>query len=335
MFSKKIVAGAALLALAAAAQAGVNVYGALDLSFGSYKTPGGKSVTKVDSGNMMTSFIGFSGSEDLGGGLKAEFALESFIAPDTGSAAAVYNIAGGFWGRASNIALSGGFGKVAIGQYDNPFFTYGYTYNPFGSSMLFSPTMRHYYSLSLGNNNSGAALKMDTGWVNSLTYETPNMGGFVGVLQYSPKESSAAGAKDSFTLAGSYGAGPFSIGAAYATVGQAVAYGPEQKVFTLGASYDFTAAKLFGQYTSVNNDVANDQTVLQFGVSVPVSAQGSVLASWGQDKVKSNGGKDTIFSLGYDHFLSKRTDVYVGLTSEKATGKSNATSFAAGIKHAF
>ncbi len=355
MFAKKIVAAAALLAVAVAAQAGVNVYGTVDLAVGSFKIPGQKAVTEVRSGSMMTSFLGFSGSEDLGGGLKAEFALETFLAADTGGT--LTNNSNGFWGRASNIALSGGFGKVAIGQYDNPLFTYGYTYNPFGSSMTFSPTMRHYYGLGNGNNVTrigatygpagSAAYHADTGWVNSVTYETPNMGGFAAVLQWSAKESSAAGAKDSFTIGASYNAGPLSIAAAYASVGvgtavtfpapvgATTAYGPEQKVGTIGASYDFGVAKAFAQYTSVDNDVTADDTIFQLGVSVPVTAQGSIMASYGQDKIKNNGGKDTIFSLGYDHTLSKRTDVYIALTNEKVTSVKGATSAAVGIKHNF
>lgn len=344
MFAKKIVAAAALLAVAAGAQAGVNVYGTVDLAVGSFKTPGAKAITEVRSGSMMTSFLGFSGSEDLGGGLKAEFALETFLAADTGGTLA--NNSNGFWGRASNIALSGGFGKVAIGQYDNPLFTYGYTYNPFGSSMTFSPTMRHYYGLGNGNavhigGSYGpvptAAYHADTGWVNSVTYETPNLGGFAAVLQWSPKETNVAGAKDSFTVGASYNAGPLSIAAAYASVGAdaITTYGPEQKVGTIGASYDFGVVKAFAQYTSVNNDVTADDTIFQLGVSVPVSASGSIMASYGEDKIKNNGGKDKIFSLGYDHAISKRTDVYIAVTNEKVTNVKGATSGAVGIKHNF
>jgi predicted porin len=349
MFAKKIVAGAALLAVAAVAQADVKLYGSLDLSVGSFKNPGQKATTQVSSGNMMTSFIGFSGSEDLGGGLKAEFALESFLLPDTGNSSNVYNNAGGFWGRGSNIALSGGFGKVAIGQYDNALFTYGYTYNPFGSSMVFSPTMRHYYSLgALGNNGaqsgyapggtaSGAAIHADTGFVNSLTYETPVYSGFAGFLQWAPKESSTTGSKDSFTLGGSYNAGPLSVALAYASIGAAgpiATYGPIQKVTALGGSYDFGVAKAFAQYTAINNKTAADDKIWQLGASVPVTAAGSALVSYGQDKKSNNNGTDKIFSVGYDHNLSKRTDVYGALTNEKAGSKS-ATSFAVGIKHAF
>jgi predicted porin len=340
MFSKKIVAAAALLALTAGAQAGVTVYGAVDMSFGSFKPAGGKATTRVESGSMMTSFIGFSGSEDLGGGLKAEFALESFLAGDTGGT--LNNMAKGFWGRASNVALSGAFGKIAIGQYDNALFTSGYTYNPFGSSMMFSPTMRHYYGLGTGIAGGviPAALSFDTGWVNSLTYETPNMGGFTASLQWSPKESSTEGAKDSFTAAAAYNAGPLSLMAVFVNAGQtdtSTAYLYKQSVYSLNASYDFGVAKGFFQYTDVDTaDTAIlDYKLFQIGASVPVSEKGSVLVSYGQGKLDALDASDKIFSIGYDHFLSKRTDVYVALTNEKATDLSGATSFAVGIKHAF
>ena len=206
MFAKKnLVAAAALVAIAGAAQAQVKVYGSVEAAFGSYENAGGSRVTKVQSGDMMTSFIGISGSEDLGGGLKAEFALESFLAGDTGSN--LPNLAGGFWGRGSFVALSGGFGKVAVGQYDNPLFTSGYTYNPFGSSMSFSPTMRHFYYNQANVGQSVATTGFDTGFVNSITYESPAVQGFNATLQFSPKET---GTSNSYAASGSYNMGPLS-----------------------------------------------------------------------------------------------------------------------------
>jgi predicted porin len=342
MFAKKIVAGAAMLAAAVAAQAGVNVYGTVDLGLFSVlpaHEEGDKRNTHVASGTMTTSFLGFSGSEDLGGGLKAEFALETFLAADTGSSTATANKAGGFWSRASNIALSGSFGKVAIGQYDNAFFTYGLTYNPFGASMTMSPTMRHFYAL--GPVANGALLSFDTGWVNSITYETPNLSGFNANVQWSPKE--ATGGKDSLTIGGQYNAGPLSIGAAYAAAGFATAYDAKQKDFTLGVSYDFGVVKAFGQYTDVKSYVDATATkdftakIFQLGVSVPVSAQGAVLASYGEAKVKfeDGKGKNKVFSLAYDHALSKRTDAYVGLVNERQTELKSGTTFGVGLRHAF
>lgn len=346
MFAKKnLVAAAALLALAGAAQAQVKLYGMIDMSVGSFEDSHVKGddarVTAVESGKMMTSYFGISGSEDLGGGLKAEFALESFLAGDTG--ANVPNLSNGFWGRGSFLALSGGFGKVAIGQYDNPLFTYGYTYNPFGSSMAFSPTMRHYYGVA-GN---VLALGVDTGFINSVTYETPNMGGFMGTVQFAPKESSADGAENSYAVAGSYNAGPFSAALTYTKGGMTDAntsYLADQKIWALGSSYDFGVVKAFAQYTDVQTDaviglgdVDSDIKIWQLGVSVPLSDKASVMASYGKFKEKSDGlsYSDKVFSLGYNYMLSKRTDVYGVFTNNQTTSLESGQTFAVGIRHNF
>ncbi|MBT9610167.1 MAG: porin [Aquabacterium sp.] len=123
--NKKLVAVAALTLVSglAHAQSQLKVYGYLESAIGSFKPVGEQSVTKVQSGDMMTSFLGFAGTEDLGGGLKAEFALETFIGVDNG--ANIQNQAGQYWSRTSHVALSGGFGKIAPGQYDTPLFTAG------------------------------------------------------------------------------------------------------------------------------------------------------------------------------------------------------------------
>ncbi|MBA4109736.1 MAG: hypothetical protein C0487_09100 [Leptothrix sp. (in: Bacteria)] len=368
MFAKKnLVAAAALMALVGAAQADVKVYGSVEAGFGSYENAhvkGGASTrtTQVSSGNMMTSFIGFSGSEDLGGGLKAEFALESFLAPDTGSN--LPNLANGFWGRGSFVALNGGFGKLALGQYDNPLFTSGYTYNPFGSSMAFSPTMRHLYSggsIAATPLPGFAAVGFDTGFVNSITYETPNLNGFSAIAQFSPKETSSAvaDAQNSYSVGVTYAAGPFGASLTYVKGGQGLntAYLADQKVVDFGTSYDFGVVKLFGQYSSVKtksifyagvpalvSGLDIDAKIYQVGVSVPVTDKGSVLVSFGENKsdvgAALGGGefKDRVFSLGYDHFLSKRTDVYAVFSNNTQSNTDNNESgqtFAVGIKHAF
>ena len=61
---------AALLAAAAGAhaQSSVAVYGLIDLSAGRFQAPGGAADKAVEAGKMTTSYLGFRGSEDLGGG---------------------------------------------------------------------------------------------------------------------------------------------------------------------------------------------------------------------------------------------------------------------------
>lgn len=360
MFAKKkLVAAAALLALAGAAQAEVKLYGMVDMSVGSFENAHAKGasdrVTAIESGKMMTSYFGIAGSEDLGGGLKAEFVLESFIGADAGKT--LGNNAGGFWGRGSFVALSGGFGKVAVGQYDNALFISGLSYNPFGSSMTFSPTMRHYYGLA---GNYGAALGIDTGWVNSVTYETPTVGGFMASAQYSPKESkNVDGSSNSYTLAASYNAGPLSAMLTYANIGYTdaayAAYVADQKVWALGASYDFGVAKAFLQYTDIKTDASlsisgtppvasvTDEDgakakIYQVGVSVPLSDKASVMASYGRLKDKEDNSSDKVLSIGYNYVLSKRTDVYGVFTNNSQSGTGNTKSgqtFAVGLRHNF
>ena len=355
MFAKKtLVAAAALLAVAGAAQAqsSVKLYGYIEASVGSFEdfnfVDGTTDrATKVESGNMMTSFFGLSGSEDLGGGLKAEFVLEAFLAGDTG--ASVSNLAGiannsGFFGRGSWVGLSGDFGRVALGQYDNAFFTMGLAYNPFGSSMTFSPSMVSYYSLG---GFLAPSLGYDTGWVNSITYETPTIGGFSAALQFAPKETSAGGdAKNNYAVSAAYNAGALSVMGVYTSSGDInSAYFDRQKNWGLGASYDFGAAKLFAQYSVVKSETGGSDgksKFFQIGATVPVTEAGKVMVSYGQTKYDDfyvADGKLKQFSLGYDHSLSKRSGVYAALTSKKLSDfgfeDETANTFAVGLRHAF
>jgi predicted porin len=329
MFSKKIVAAAALLAVAAGAQAaGVNVYGSLDMSIGSFKPVGTvagvktKSATKVESGVMSTgSYIGFAGTEDLGGGLTAGFALESFIAADTGATPA-----GPFWGRTSHIYLTGGFGKLALGQYDAPVYTTQYSYNPFGDSTIFSPTQAGYGTKAVYSNG--------TSTLNAVTYETPNLGGFKAIGQYAPKETATG--KNSYSLGASYNAGPLSVMLAYGKPGTPTST-VDRKDTILGASYDFGVVKAFAQYAQSKNTAAKGDkyTGYQLGATVPVTASGNVLVSYGEAKPKPTNVKDKMFSIGYDHALSKRSSVYAAANQVKQTRMSSGKNFAVGVKHAF
>ena len=109
---KKIALVAALAATAAApafAQS-VTLWGRLNTSIESQKF-GSQDRKMVVQNN--SSRLGFKGSEDLGGGLKASFSLEHGLNSDTGAAT------GGttFWNRASWVQLEGGFGGIRLGKW--------------------------------------------------------------------------------------------------------------------------------------------------------------------------------------------------------------------------
>ncbi|MCJ7800409.1 MAG: porin, partial [Polaromonas sp.] len=88
---KSLIALAVLAASGAAmAQSSVTLYGRLDASLAQSKTEvtGQADVkqTGINSNNLNTTFWGLKGSEDLGGGLRANFGLESGFNMDNGAA---------------------------------------------------------------------------------------------------------------------------------------------------------------------------------------------------------------------------------------------------------
>src|SRR5690606_18833277 len=100
-------------AVSGSALAQVTVYGLIDLSIENVK--GTDSVTRVSSDNYNSSRLGFRGVEDLGGGLKAKFVLESGLNADTG----VGGSSNRFFRRSSCIGLEGGVGEIRLGRQDS------------------------------------------------------------------------------------------------------------------------------------------------------------------------------------------------------------------------
>ena len=74
------------------------------------------SVSLVGSGGLSSSGVGLKGTEDLGGGLKAVFALEQGFNADNGTQA----VANSAFSRNSYVGLSGGFGTVTFGTWSLP-----------------------------------------------------------------------------------------------------------------------------------------------------------------------------------------------------------------------
>ena len=343
-FSLSTAAAAALLlggSASALAQSNVKLYGLIDLNVGQFQSAGGSKTWQVSNGDFSTSFLGFSGREDLGGGLAASFALESFFRPDTGRsgrvAVDVSPRADVFWARAANVTLSGDFGSVKIGRQTTAMFVSTLIFNPFGDSFGFSPSIRHYYT---------SALVGDSGWSNAMSYQTPNFGGLSATLQASLGEGAAKSVGKNFGGNVLYFAGPFAATASWQKVksdydlrfGTTLAPGfVDQTAYQFGASYNFGPVKAFGQFGKVDTDAAADTTakIYQVGASVPVGA-GKFLASYGNLKYTgARVGSSKITTLGYDHDLSKRTDVYAVYVSDKFTNLKTGNTFAVGIRHKF
>jgi predicted porin len=345
---------------AAQAQSSVKLYGLVNEDFGSYQLAGSAKTKGLQSGNMATSFWGISGTEDLGTGTKAIFALEGFFLADTGSQGRFSGDT--MFARSAYVGLSGDWGLVKMGRNTNLTFLSLLLFNSFGDSFGFSPTILHYFTDQRG---FGAKLEGDSGWSNSITYMSPSFAGFKVNLQGAFAEGAANG-KSNFGGNVIYSGGPFGATLSYQTVGSTptpaggVTAGSfntqKENTWTTGLSYDFGMVKLYGQYGKIKDKIYNTENkIWDISAAVPVTASGKVLFAYGQSKVTGLNG--TVFadtkrktaSLAYDHNLSKRTDVYIVYMNDKipsfttatigspgnTSGKATGNTVALGMKHAF
>ncbi len=311
---------------AACAQSSVTVYGIVDAGISREDNGGPKgSVTSLDSGVQSGSRLGFKGSEDLGGGLKANFVLEMGLNADTGTSAQ----GGRAFGRQSFVGLAGDFGTVNLGRQKSVTYDIMDDLDPFNIGLagdagrLFNTTNR--------NNNA-------------VTYFTPNLSGFIGSLQYAFGEVAGnTAASRVIGASGSYSAGPLLASLAYEKVNDATGNDAAKKTL-LGATYNFGVAKAHATYEINKGTGALDTRVWLVGVSVPVGL-GAILADYTRvtDQANANANANQI-AIGYTYNLSKRTNLYTSFsrTSNDSAvaynaGANGATDklFNAGIRHKF
>lgn len=305
MFAKKnliAVAALATLAVSAQAQSSVTLYGNVDAGVAYIKNKdnaGNKSsVTGVESSVLTESFFGLKGQEDLGGGLKAIFKLESTFAVDTGSANTSFadenndgNLdAKNFWDKNAYVGLTGDFGTVKLGNQESLFKTEAAAFDAFGVSRVLAVS-----KLFIGNEGS---------WQNTIGYTSPNLSGLTLSAQHSAKENGKAVAAGQVNggataVAANYTAGALGLSAVYGdvrTVDATVAT-EQNQAWLLGASYDFGVVKAFAQYgqnkaeDAAGADVFKDK-FYQVGAVVPVTQAGSVHAAFGQVKTSFPVGAD-------------------------------------------
>ena len=330
---RTVAAACGLLCLAAGAQAqsagatNVKLYGLIDVSAGRFQSIGGNRIYAVNSGDMTTSYLGFSGNEDLGGGLRARFALEAFNRTDTGTAGRFPGDA--FFARNAFVGLSGAFGTTDIGRTTTTLFVSTLLFNAFGDSFGFSPSIRQYFLNPVAVGRSQVI--GDTGWNNSVQYASPKSGNFNFNFMANAGEGSASAVGCNIGGNAFYGNGKFGATVAFQQV-KNQSGGPlpsgftKQDTYQLGASYDFTLAKLFAQYGQVrtfSTDAAVDARarISGIGAAVPVTALSRVLLQYGYSRTDGNFAPATWknASIGYDYSLSKNTDIYAVYMHERTT----------------
>lgn len=347
---------AAAFASPAIAQTSVSVEGIVDLYVGSMKNSGDADRTvKLDSGGMSTSFLGFKGAEDLGGGLKATFTLGGFFRGDSG-ASGRFN-GDSFFARDANVGLSGKLGALTLGRSISPVTLPAFLFNPVGDSFSLSPLVLHKAVSTNAWTNSFAG---DTGWSNAIRYTTPSFGGLTANVYYQLGEQVGGTGKNNVGGNLLFFRGPLSLTAAYHDVevnnpADSTVAGPsivksipltattsltaaEQKLWMVGGAYDFNIVKVFATYDQAKHDIDLRDKTATLGLSVPAGGAGKILGAVAQTRRTSaafDERRRTTYSLGYDYSLSKRTELYAFLLSDKVSGFDNARSVATGVRHRF
>ena len=341
--NKSLIALAVLGAFAgvASAQSSVTIGGTMDLNAHNVSNSGRGSVQSLGNNGLSSSALRFLGTEDLGGGLKAGFWLESAIFPDTGSVDTTR-----FWGRRSTASLIGGFGEVRLGRDYTPTFWNMTIFDPFGTNGVGSSTNPAIYSGQTTHTRAD----------NSIGYFLPAMGGIYGQVMAAAGEGNTAAKYVGGRIG--FAAGPINVAAAYGKQYAATASFPagvvagtgDFKTWNIAGSYDLGVARLMAQYNKEKfggNNREADRYLL--GVSVPLG-QGTINASYVRVDQKNSSNDVTQIALGYQYALSKRTTIYgtgsrldnkgalalslAGHTSNPTPG-GNSTGLEVGLRHTF
>ena len=353
---KTLVAIAALAAFGAQAQSSFTIDGGFDAGYQAINYKGNK-VSGINNNGSYTSQINFRGVQDLGGGLKADFRLESDINPvskqaNTGvansanatTAANANNSVASTWGNGeARVGINGGFGRVDLGAVNfNGISTTG-TGMPFGTAIGGG------YGAMYRVDVAGTAIRDE----NAVKYTTPAFSGLNATLYKSNKQTKASnstansttgivtqqttfnaalGAYDklgSQEVGLNYANGP--LAASYSTLTQdSVGVGAgvtESKVNTLGANYAVNnAAKVFFLNQTVKTTTGTVATDTSYNAFSATYTMGNTVLMASTGSLKQDGGtnagkKSTITGLGADYNLSKTTALYARYESIKDEAK--------------
>lgn len=303
---------------AAMAQSSVNLYGRVITSVENHKV--GKTSTTGMAGG--TSFFGLKGVEDLGGGLKAGFILESAFTSDNGSGTSTGSTGLDF-SRNSELNLSSGFGTLRLGAFDP-------------ASLLATTD-----AVSMHNHDTGVsadALHTVAGISkNKIAYVSPEFAGFVGEVQYAFGEKAGykadgtgtdAETRNAWDLGLTYGIGALGLGFGYSNENfkNNGGFGAKQSKdqYALRATYAIGDLTLAGYYQRAQDKTVNGENKKWNAyrlAAMYVLGASEFHANYGRlSNTKTNGvtqrnTKANQWTLAYNYNLSKRTKAYALYTN--------------------
>lgn len=341
-----------------AAQTSATVYGVVDLAAYQKQLAGDAKVRALQSGGMTTSRLGFSGTEDLGDGLRAIFDMSGFLRADTGESGR--NATDPYWARNAFVGLSSpSFGMIRLGRIPTATFLSEISFGAFLDSTNLNPYILHTFQPSGTQPMMTGNGALDSAWSNSVAYSLPALSSLPGLsasIQVAAREGGTTGRRIgggvtyrserfgvTFTVDdvrhGTLAAGAAT--AAVATNARPLYTANTVKTVQGGAYYDFKVVRLWAQasQTTFENATPAEIKLKTTALSATVPAGGgNFIVEWARTGQSRSGvahlRRDTQ-GLGYDYFLSKRTDLYAVALHDKVTRLSSGTGLALGVRHRF
>lgn len=312
---KKLIALAIASLSGAAFAQNVTVYGVADGTFDFISVSGGSAISGTNANtpsftrvSTNGSRIGFKGTENLGNGLTALFQFESNANFDSAGALGT--------SRDSFVGVSGGFGKVILGNLTGPTRAFAAKLDVnagndgIGTNNAIVGKLGG--ALAAGGAGAGAARSattsslFDSRFTNAIAYISPSFSGFEVTAMYVANEgkTDTAGAKtnaSAYDLGLNYNHGPLLIGLTYANAsaendvpGSAAAFGPaafktflgaDQEIdeFRIGGIYDFgvaTVRALYARSKAEGKLAEVKQSVWGVGGTYNVTANGKLTAQY-------------------------------------------------------
>jgi len=327
--NKKLLMAAVGAALAAApmlaAQAAATVYGHFHMSLDNADNDNAKY------GYVQTnsSRIGVKGDEDLGGGLKGIYQIESgVIAVDTGTNGLGTTL------RNSFLGFAGSWGTVKVGRHDTPMKDLGRKLDNFNEEI---GDMRNL----LSGSGSGAS-NYDARINNMIRYESPNMGGLTVNAQHTSNDGSEGPGGNGNAVNGlgvNWTSGPLFLGAAWqkrSYIKSATITKDSDNAWRLAGSYTMDALMVGLIYQDLKDINGVDAKQKAWGPAVSYKMANNLIKFHylqADDRKGSAGASDTggkLWALGVDHNFSKTTKVYVDYAQAKNDNNTAAYSVMSG-----
>ena len=163
--------------------------------------------------NPGSSYIGFKGEEQLGGGMSAWFQCESTID--------LYGAGAQLCMRNTAVGLKGNWGNFFLGNWDTPYkLSSGSSYRPFDTtgSTGVAAILHNETAGNTTNVSNGTSFHRRQNGI--VQYHTPNWNGLVAMFGYSAKNESTGTAPGTnnpnlWSLGATYNNGPIYVGAGY------------------------------------------------------------------------------------------------------------------------